>query len=139
MAKIYVCYDKDDHPIAEGSSMTDLDYKLGLSPGSVSKGLRRGSKRYAVLDDEVQKEASMYLSGKQKLRYLRRHWPEAAAIGLRFVQEQGHDIRIVCNNEALIEETRKKREYYHAKRREALNGTRPDSAAETELPSAALA
>lgn len=65
MAKIYVCYDKDDHPIAEGSSMTDLDYKLGLSPGSVSKGLRRGSKRYAVLDDEIQKEASMYLSGKQ--------------------------------------------------------------------------
>lgn len=139
MAKIYVCYDKDDHPIAEGSSMTELDYKLGLSPGSVSKSLRRGSKRYAVLDDEIQKETAMYLSGKQKLRYLRRHWPEAAEQGLRFIRAQGHDIKIVCDNEALVEETRKKREYYHAKRREELNGTRPDSAAETELPQTTLA
>ena len=119
MAKIYVCYDKDDHPIAEGSSMTDLDYKLGLSPGSVSKSLRRGSKRYAVLDDGVKSEA-MYLSGKQKLRYLRRHWPEAARQGLEFVRAQGHDIKIVCCNELLAERSQKMKDYYD-KRRELRN------------------
>ena len=36
-----ICYDKDEHPIAEGVSASDLARKLGVTPGAVLHGLRR--------------------------------------------------------------------------------------------------
>lgn len=46
--KIYIYYDKDDHPIAEASTVSGLARKIGVSPSAVCKGLRKGSQRYFV-------------------------------------------------------------------------------------------
>lgn len=45
-----ICYDKDEHPIAEGVSASDLARKLGVTPGAVLHGLRRGSKKYGEIE-----------------------------------------------------------------------------------------
>lgn len=50
--RLIIYYDKDDHPIAEGTSAHDLARKLGITPQAVSHGLHRGSKRYGVIEDE---------------------------------------------------------------------------------------
>lgn len=54
--KLIVYYDKDDHPIAEGTSAHDLAKKLGITPQAVSHGLHRGSKRYGVIEDEAEED-----------------------------------------------------------------------------------
>ena len=52
--RVFVYYDKDDHPVAEGTSASDLARKIGVTPGAVLHGLRRGSKRYEQIDiDEL--------------------------------------------------------------------------------------
>lgn len=46
--KIYIYYDKDDHPVAEAPTESQLARKIGVSPSAVCKGLRKGNKRYSV-------------------------------------------------------------------------------------------
>lgn len=52
MSRIFIYFDKDDHPIAEGSSAHDLARKIGVTPGAVSHGIHRGSRRYMVMEEE---------------------------------------------------------------------------------------
>lgn len=59
------------------------------------------------------------MTPQQKLRYLRQHWPEAAAIGLRFIRAQGHDITITCCTDK-FEQCERMKEYYR-KRKEMQN------------------
>lgn len=52
MSRIFIYYDKDDHPIAEAGSAHELARKIGVTPGAVSHGIHRGSRRYMVMEDE---------------------------------------------------------------------------------------
>ena len=55
--RLIIYYDKDEHPIAEGVSASDLARKLGVTPGAVLHGLRRGSKRYEEIEvDDLEEE-----------------------------------------------------------------------------------
>ena len=55
-----ICYDKDEHPIAEGVSASDLARKLGVTPGAVLHGLRRGSKRYGEIEvDDLEEDNAL--------------------------------------------------------------------------------
>ena len=52
-----ICYDKDEHPIAEGVSASELARKLGVTPGAVLHGLRRGSKKYGEIEvDDLEED-----------------------------------------------------------------------------------
>lgn len=53
---VIIYYDKDDHPIAEGTSAHDLARKLGVTPQAVSHGLHRGSRRYARVEVDEEEE-----------------------------------------------------------------------------------
>ena len=52
MSRIFIYFDKDDHPVAEGSSAHDLARKIGVTAGAVSHGIHRGSRRYMVIEEE---------------------------------------------------------------------------------------
>ena len=55
--RLIICYDKDEHPIAEGVSASELARKLGVTPGAVLHGLRRGNKRYEAIEvDDLEEE-----------------------------------------------------------------------------------
>lgn len=67
--KVYIYFDKDDHPIAEGRSAHDLARKLGITPQAVSHGIHRGSDRYMVMedDDECDCEGNKNARGLQRM------------------------------------------------------------------------
>ena len=55
--RLIICYDEDEHPITEGVSASDLARKLGVTPGAVLHGLRRGSKKYEEIEvDDLEEE-----------------------------------------------------------------------------------
>lgn len=56
MSKVYVYFDKDDHPVAEGKSMADLAKKIGVRRSAICEGLKTGCRKYAVYDEEDEDE-----------------------------------------------------------------------------------
>lgn len=52
MSKVFIYFDKNDHPIAEGKSAHDLARKLHITPQAVSHGIHRGSERYMIMEDD---------------------------------------------------------------------------------------
>lgn len=50
-------YDKDDQIIAVGDNCHDLARQLHITPQAVSHGIHRGSKLYAVVDDEIEENS----------------------------------------------------------------------------------
>ena len=55
--RLFIYYDKNEHPIAEGVSASELARKIGVTPGAVLHGLRRGSKRYGEIEvDDLEED-----------------------------------------------------------------------------------
>ena len=50
-------YDKDGQIIAVGDNCHDLARQLHITPQAVSHGIHRGSKLYAVIDDEIKENS----------------------------------------------------------------------------------
>lgn len=49
---IYVYYDEEEHPIAEAQTITELSKKIHITPGTISVGLKNGSKKYGRMLNE---------------------------------------------------------------------------------------